>query len=204
MSTVPYLAWRGEAVRHCLVRTALGLPAGLRPQRSGRGLHAGRRSGDLHLATPQTVTAAPGFNSAIFSVRGLTVRTAGDELHLTEGWFRRDQDDRARRNRRPGSSSPRLPGRVDEPHSIVLCNSAAPGPCTGPTTDVITDVAGQSTPNILEANVTGNIPLLQNFNEARDRSSDHDPDGTSVPGVVCPMTGRAGHLEAGDRAGAGQ
>ena len=71
-------------------------------------------------------------------------------------------------------------------NSIVLCNSADPGPCTGPTTDVITDVAGQSTPNILEANVTGNIPLLQNFNELGIGHPITIPDGTTVPGVVLP------------------
>ena len=162
-------------------------PQGYVPSALDAGFTLVDWSGDPHLATPQTVTAAPGFNSAIFSVRGfdgaycwgmsfisqkagfavikLTVRdgTAGPAIFFHDflvGWMNLN--------------------------SIVLCNSADPGPCTGPTTDVITDVAGQSTPNILEANVTGNIPLLQNFNELGIGHPITIPDGTSVPGVVLP------------------
>ena len=71
-------------------------------------------------------------------------------------------------------------------NSIVLCNNPAAGPCTGPTTDVINDMAGAATPNILEANVTGNIPLLQDFNELGIGHPITLPDGSSVNGVVLP------------------
>ena len=69
LADIPYLAWRGEAVRLVEVRTALGFPRGLRPSALDAGFTLVDWSGDPHLATPQTVTAAPGFNSAIFSVR---------------------------------------------------------------------------------------------------------------------------------------
>jgi hypothetical protein len=71
-------------------------------------------------------------------------------------------------------------------NSIVLCNSPAAGPCTGPTTDVVNDVAGAATPNILEANVTGNIPLLQDYNELGIGHAITLPDGSTANGVVLP------------------
>ena len=55
-----------------------------------------------------------------------------------------------------------------------------------PDDDVISDTAGQTTPNILEANVTGNIPLLQDFNELGIGHPITMPDGSSVTGVVLP------------------
>jgi hypothetical protein len=71
-------------------------------------------------------------------------------------------------------------------NSIVLCNNSAPGFCTGPTAGVITDFAGATTPNVLEANVTGNIPLLQDFNELGIGHSITLPDGSTVNGLVMP------------------
>jgi hypothetical protein len=187
LSSVPYLAWRGEAVRLVKCSPASNFPAGYIPSALDAGFTLVDWSGDPHLATPQTVTAAPGFNSAIFSVRGfdgaycwgmsfisqkagfavikMTVRdgTAGPVLLVHDflvGWMNLN--------------------------SIVLCNNSAPGPCTGPTTEVIGDVAGQTTPNVLEANVTGNIPLLQDFNELGIGHPITLPDGSSVLGVVLP------------------
>ena len=187
LSSVPYLAWRGEAVRLVKCAPASNFPAGYIPSALDAGFTLVDWSGDPHLATPQTVTAAPGFNSAIFSVRGfdgaycwgmsfisqkagfaiikMTVRdgTAGPVLLVHDflvGWMNLN--------------------------SIVLCNNSAPGPCSGPTTEVISDVAGQTTPNILEANVTGNIPLLQDFNELGIGHPITLPDGSSVTGVVLP------------------
>jgi hypothetical protein len=187
LSNVPYLAWRGEAVRMVKCVAPSSLPAGYTPSSLDAGFTLVDWSGDPHLATPQTVTAAPGFNSAIFDVRGfdgaycwgmsfisqkaglavikMTVRdgTAGPVLLVHDfyvGWMNLN--------------------------SIVLCNNSSPGLCTGPTTDVITDVAGDPVPNILEANLTGNFPLLQDFNEL---GIGHDitlPDGSTAPGLVMP------------------
>jgi hypothetical protein len=71
-------------------------------------------------------------------------------------------------------------------NSIVLCNNPAAGPCTGPTTSVVSDTAGATTPNVLEANVTGNIPLLQDYNELGIGHAITLPDGSSANGVVLP------------------
>ena len=70
LSSVPYLAWRGEAVRLVKCAPPSAFPAGYVPSALDAGFTLVDWSGDPHLATPQTVTAAPGFNSAIFSVRG--------------------------------------------------------------------------------------------------------------------------------------
>lgn len=187
LSSVPYLAWRGEAVRLVKCAPPSAFPAGYIPSALDAGFTLVDWSGDPHLATPQVVTAAPGFNSAIFSVRGfdgaycwgmsfisqkagiavikLTVRdgTGGPVIFVHDflvGWMNLN--------------------------SIVLCNNSAPGPCAGPTSETISDVAGATTPNILEANVTGNIPLLQDFNELGIGHPITLPDGSSVNGVVMP------------------
>ena len=187
MSSVPYLAWRGEAVRLVKCAPREDFPEGYNPSALDAGFTLVDWSGDPHLAGPQTVTAAPGFNSAIFSVRGF------DGAYCWGMSFISQKAGFAviKMTVRDGTGGPAiffhdfLVGWMNL-NSIVLCNSADPGPCTGPTTDVITDVAGQSTPNILEANVTGNIPLLQNFNELGIGHPITIPDGTTVPGVVLP------------------
>ena len=187
LSSVPYLAWRGEAVRLVKCAPPSAFPEGYVPSALDAGFTLVDWSGDPHLATPQVVTGAPGFNAAIFSVRSfdgaycwgmsfisqkagiavikLTVRdgTAGPLIFVHDflvGWMNLN--------------------------SIVLCNNSAPGPCSGPTSEVINDVAGATTPNILEANVTGNIPLLQDFNELGIGHPITLPDGSSVNGVVMP------------------
>src|SRR5215208_249890 len=187
LSNIPYLAWRGEAVRLVKCFSPDVFPAGYTPSALDAGFTLVDWSGDPHLATPQVVTGAPGFNSAIFAVRGfdgaycwgmsfisqkaglanikLTIRdgTGGTLLAVHDflvGWMNLN--------------------------SIVLCNNSSAGLCTGPTTEVISDVAGASTPNILEANVTGNIPLLQDFNELGIGHPITIPDGTTINGLVMP------------------
>jgi hypothetical protein len=187
LSNVPYLAWRGEAVRVVKCVAPSSLPAGYTPSSLDAGFTLVDWSGDPHLATPQTVTAAPGFNSAIFDVRGF------DGAYCWGMSFISQKAGLAviKMTVRDGTAGPVilvhdfLVGWMNL-NSIVLCNNSSPGLCTGPTTDVITDVAGQATPNILEANVTGNFPLLQDFNELGIGHNITLPDGSTAPGLVMP------------------
>src|SRR5262245_49782978 len=187
LSSVPYLAWRGEAVRLVKCAPPSEFPAGYAPSALDAGFTLVDWSGDPHLATPQTVTAAPGFNSAMFSVRSF------DGAYCWGMSFISQKAGLAviKMTIRDGTDGPVifvhdfLVGWMNL-NSIVLCNNSAPGLCSGPTTDVITDTAGQSTPNVLEANVTGNIPLLQDFNELGIGHPITLPDGSSVTGVVLP------------------
>jgi hypothetical protein len=187
LSNVPYLAWRGEAVRVVKCVAPSSLPAGYTPSSLDAGFTLVDWSGDPHLATPQTVTAAPGFNSAIFDTRGF------DGAYCWGMSFISQKAGLAviKMTVRDGTAGPVilvhdfLVGWMNL-NSIVLCNNSSPGLCTGPTTDVITDVAGATTPNILEANVTGNFPLLQDFNELGIGHNITLPDGSTAPGLVMP------------------
>jgi hypothetical protein len=72
-------------------------------------------------------------------------------------------------------------------NSIVLCDNNGAGLCTGPTTSTITETAGAAAAgDVLEANVTGNIPLLADFTELGIGHSITLPDGTTANGVVLP------------------
>jgi hypothetical protein len=187
LSSVPYLAWRGEAVRLVKCAPPSEFPAGYVPSSLDAGFTLVDWSGDPHLATPQTVTAAPGFNSAIFSVRSF------DGAYCWGMSFISQKAGLAviKMTIRDGTDGPVifvhdfLVGWMNL-NSLVLCNNSSPGLCSGPTSGVITDVAGASTPNVLEANVTGNIPLLQDFNELGIGHPITIPDGSSVLGVVLP------------------
>ena len=187
LADIPYLAWRGEAVRVVKCAPASVFPDGYIPSALDAGFTLVDWSGDPHLATPQTVTAAPGFNSAIFDVRAFDGAYCWGMSFISQKAGLAD----IKMTVRDGTSGPVLlvhdflVGWMNL-NSIVLCNNSAPGPCTGPTTEVVNDVAGAATPNILEANVTGNIPLLQNYNELGIGHPITIPDGTSVNGVVLP------------------
>jgi len=187
MSTVPYLAWRGEAVRLVKCAPASDFPVGYNPGALDAGFTLVDWSGDPHLATPQTVTAAPGFNSAMFSRRAFDGAYCWGMSFISQKAGIAD----IKMTVRAGTAGPVifvhdfLVGWMNL-NSIVLCNNPAAGPCTGPTTSVISDTAGQTTPNVLEANVTGNIPLLQDFNELGIGHPITLPDGSSVNGVVLP------------------
>jgi hypothetical protein len=187
LADIPYLAWRGEAVRlvKCAPRTVF--PDGYSPSALDAGFTLVDWSGDPHLATPQTVTAAPGFNSAIFDVRSFDGAYCWGMSFISQKAGLAD----IKMTVRDGTAGPVilvhdfLVGWMNL-NSIVLCNSPVAGPCTGATTETINDVAGQATPNVLEANVTGNIPLLQDYNELGIGHSITIPDGTTVNGVVLP------------------
>jgi hypothetical protein len=187
LANIPYLAWRGEAVRLVKCAPPSAFPAGYVPSALDAGFTLVDWSGDPHLATPETVTAAPGFNAAIFAVRGF------DGAYCWGMSFISQKAGIAviKMTVRDGTGGPVilvhdfLVGWMNL-NSLVLCNSPATGPCTGPTTSVVNDVAGATTPNILEANVTGNIPLLQDFNELGIGHSITLPDGTTAPGLVMP------------------
>nr|MBA3691384.1 hypothetical protein [Actinomycetota bacterium] len=187
LANIPYLAWRGEAVRLVKCAPPSSFPAGYIPSALDAGFTLVDWSGDPHLATPQTVTAAPGFNAAIFDVRGF------DGAYCWGMSFISQKAGLAiiKMTVRDGTGGPTilvhdfLVGWMNL-NSLVLCNSPSPGPCTGPTTSVVNDVAGAATPNILEANVTGNFPLLQNFNEWGIGHPITLPDGTTAPGLVMP------------------
>jgi hypothetical protein len=187
LADIPYLAWRGEAVRLVKCAPASAFPAGYVPSALDAGFTLVDWSGDPHLATPQTVTAAPGFNSAMFSVRAFDGAYCWGMSFISQKAGLAD----IKLTVRNGTAGPVifvhdfLVGWMNL-NSIVLCNSPAPGPCTGPTTSVVNDVAGAATPNILEANVTGNIPLLQDYNELGIGHAITLPDGSSVNGVVLP------------------
>ncbi len=187
LSNVPYLAWRGEAVRLVKCAPASAFPAGF----TGGSLSAYFTlvdwSGDPHLATPQVATSAPGFDGPIFARRGF------DGAFCWGLSFISQKPGLAviKMTVRNGTSGPLvlvhdfLVGWMNL-NSIVLCNNSSAGLCAGPTTSTITDVAGQATPNILEANVTGNIPLLQDFNELGIGHNITLPDGSTAPGLVMP------------------
>ncbi len=187
LSNVPYLAWRGEAVRVVKCVSPASLPAGYIPSALDAGFTLVDWSGDPHLATPQVVTGAPGFNAAIFDVRGF------DGAYCWGMSFISQKAGLAviKLTVRDGTGGPLIMTHDFTViwmnlNSIVLCNNSSAGLCTGPTTETITDVAGATTPNILEANVTGNFPLLQDFNEL---GIGHDitlPDGSTAPGLVMP------------------
>jgi hypothetical protein len=187
LADIPYLAWRGEAVRLVKCAPPSTFPAGYTPSALDAGFTLVDWSGDPHLATPQVVTAAPGFNSAIFSVRAFDGSYCWGMSFISQKAGIAD----IKMTIRDGTAGPVvlvhdfLVGWMNL-NSIVLCNSSAPGPCTGPTTSVVSDTAGQATPNILEANVTGNIPLLQDFNELGIGHPITLPDGSTVNGVVLP------------------
>jgi hypothetical protein len=187
LADIPYLAWRGEAVRLVKCASPSDFPAGFIPSALDAGFTLVDWSGDPHLATPQTVTAAPGFNSAMFSVRAFDGAFCWGMSFISQKAGIAD----IKLTVRDGTAGPVifvhdfLVGWMNL-NSIVLCNSPAPGPCSGPTTGVISDTAGATTPNILEANVTGNIPLLQDFNELGIGHPITLPDGSTVNGVVLP------------------
>ncbi len=187
LADIPYLAWRGEAVRLVKCAPPSVFPEGYNPDNLDAGFTLVDWSGDPHLATPQTVTAAPGFNSAIFSVRAFDGAYCWGMSFISQKAGIAD----IKMTVRDGTAGPVLlvhdflVGWMNL-NSIVLCNNPAAGPCTGPTTSVISDTAGQTTPNVLEANVTGNIPLLQDFNELGIGHPITLPDGSSVTGVVMP------------------
>ena len=187
MADIPYLAWRGEAVRVVKCAPPSDFPAGYVPSALDAGFTLVDWSGDPHLATPQTVTAAPGFNSAIFSVRAFDGAYCWGMSFISQKAGLAD----IKLTVRNGTAGPVifvhdfLVGWMNL-NSIVLCNNSAAGLCSGPTTGTITDVAGATTPNILEANVTGNIPLLQDYNELGIGHAITLPDGSSVNGVVLP------------------
>ena len=185
LADIPYLAWRGEAVRLVKCAPPSVFPEGYNPDNLDAGFTLVDWSGDPHLATPQTVTAAPGFNSAIFSVRAFDGAYCWGMSFISQKAGIAD----IKMTVRDGTAGPVLlvhdflVGWMNL-NSIVLCNNPAAGPCSGPTTSVISDTAGQTTPNVLEANVTGNIPLLQDFNELGIGHPITLPDGSSVTGVV--------------------
>jgi hypothetical protein len=187
LADIPYLAWRGEAVRLVKCAPPSAFPAGYIPSALDAGFTLVDWSGDPHLATPQTVTSAPGFNSAMFSVRAFDGAYCWGMSFISQKAGIAD----IKMTVRDGTSGPVvlvhdfLVGWMNL-NSIVLCNNPAAGPCTGPTSGVINDTAGDTTPNILEANVTGNIPLLQDFNELGIGHPITLPDGSSVNGVVLP------------------
>ena len=187
LANIPYLAWRGEAVRLVKCAPPSAFPAGYVPSALDAGFTLVDWSGDPHLATPETVTAAPGFNAAMFAVRGF------DGAYCWGMSFISQKAGLAviKMTIRDGTAGPVilvhdfLVGWMNL-NSLVLCNSPATGPCTGPTASVVNDVAGATTPNVLEANVTGNFPLLQDFNEWGIGHSVTLPDGTTAPGLVMP------------------
>src|SRR5436190_16005097 len=174
LSNVPYLAWRGQEVR--LVKCSPDFPAG-----ANVDFNLVDWSGDPHLAQPVMeagtfMQGVRGFDQAQcfgvdfvsqkagLAVIKMTVSTGGgvkiDTHDFLVGWMNLN--------------------------SIVLCNNSAPGFCTGPTTATITDQAGGGA-NILETNITGNIPLLQDFNEIPGLAHPITlPDGTTAPGIVMP------------------
>jgi hypothetical protein len=187
LSNVPYLAWRGEAVRLVKCFPASAFPDDYFPGALDAGFTLVDWSGDPHLATPQVVTGAPGFNSAIFDTRSF------DGAYCWGMSFISQKAGLAviKLTIRDGTGGPLL--AVHDflavwmnLNSIVLCNNSAAGLCTGPTTETVTDVAGATTPNVLEANVTGNFPLLQNFNELGIGHDITQPDGTTTTGLVMP------------------
>jgi hypothetical protein len=187
LSNVPYLAWRGEAVRLVKCVPPSFLPAGYVPSSLDAGFTLVDWSGDPHLATPQVVTGAPGFNSAMFSVRGF------DGAYCWGQSFISQKAGLAviKMTVRDGTAGPYIlthdfyVGWMNL-NSIVLCDNSGPGLCAGPSTGPITHVPGELTPNVLEANVTGNIPLLQDFNELGIGHSITLPDTTTAPGLVMP------------------
>jgi hypothetical protein len=187
LANVPYLAWRGEAVRLVKCAPPSSFPDGYIPSALDANFTLVDWSGDPHLASPQVVSGAPGFAAPIFDVRGF------DGAYCWGMSFISQKAGLAniKMTVTDGDAGPLLlvhdflVGWMNL-NSIVLCNSPSPGPCTGPTTDVISDVAGATTPNVLEANVTGNIPLLQDFNELGIGHAITLPDGSSVTGLVMP------------------
>ena len=136
LADIPYLAWRGEAVRSGQVRTApRSSRRGYNPDNLDAGFTLVDWSGDPHLATPQTVTAAPGFNSAIFSVRAFDGAYCWGMSFISQKAGIAD----IKMTVRDGTAGPVilvhdfLVGWMNL-NSIVLCNNPAAGPCTGPTT----------------------------------------------------------------------
>jgi len=187
LADIPYLAWRGEAVRMVKCAPASDFPAGYVPSALDANFTLVDWSGDPHLATPQVVSGAPGFATPIFDVRGFDGAYCWGMSFISQKAGLAD----IKMTVTDGPSGPLilvhdfLVGWMNL-NSLVLCNSPATGPCTGPTTDVVNDVAGAATPNILEANVTGNIPLLQDYNELGIGHSITLPDGSTANGVVMP------------------
>lgn len=187
LADIPYLAWRGEAVRMVKCAPPSVFPAGYVPSALDANFTLVDWSGDPHLATPQVVSGAPGFAAPIFSVRAFDGAYCWGMSFISQKAGLAD----IKMTVTDGTSGPFilahdfLVGWMNL-NSLVLCNSPAAGPCTGPTTSVVNDVAGAATPNVLEANVTGNIPLLQDFNELGIGHPITLPDGSSVNGVVLP------------------
>lgn len=179
LSNIPYLAWRGQEVRIAKCSPELGFNE-FRDQGYNVDFNLVDWSGDPHLAGPvmeagTLITARRHFDGAAcfgvdfvsqkagIAVIKMTVSTHGGIKILTHDflviWMNLN--------------------------SIVLCNNSSPGLCSGPTTVGIGDYAG-GPPNVLEANITGNVPLLQDFNEL---GIGHDitlPDGSTVLGLVMP------------------
>jgi len=187
LSNIPYLAWRGEAVRLVKCFPASAFPAGYIPSALDAGFTLVDWSGDPHLASPQVVTGAPGFNAAMFDLRSFDGAYCWGQSFISQKAGLAN----IKLTIRDGTNGPLLAvhdflvGWMNL-NSIVLCNNSAAGLCTGPTTETITDFAGATTPNVLEANVTGNIPLLQDFNELGIGHPITIPDGTTVNGLVMP------------------
>src|SRR5262245_23425667 len=69
MASIPYLAWRGEAVRLVKCAPPSAFPAGYVPSAADANFTLVDWSGDPHLASPQLVSGAPGFAAPMFSVR---------------------------------------------------------------------------------------------------------------------------------------
>jgi hypothetical protein len=187
LADIPYLAWRGEAVRMVKCAPPSVFPDGYVPSALDANFTLVDWSGDPHLATPQVVSGAPGFAAPIFSVRGFDGAYCWGMSFISQKAGLAD----IKMTVTDGTTGPFilahdfLVGWMNL-NSLVLCNSPAAGPCTGPTTSVVNDVAGAATPNVLEANVTGNIPLLQDYNELGIGHPITLPDGSSVNGVVLP------------------
>src|SRR5689334_23011382 len=70
LADIPYLAWRGEAVRMVKCAPASDFPPGYVPSALDANFTLVDWSGDPHLASPQVVSGAPGFATPIFDVRG--------------------------------------------------------------------------------------------------------------------------------------
>ena len=117
LADIPYLAWRGEAVRLVKCAPPSVFPGGVTTLTNlDAGFTLVDWSGDPHLATPQTVTAAPGFNSAIFSVRAFDGAYCWGMSFISQKAGIADIKMTVReRHCRPCPSCPRLPGRLDEP-----------------------------------------------------------------------------------------
>jgi hypothetical protein len=178
LSNVPYLAWRGEELR--LVKCDPTLTPGDLLSPGDVDFLLVDWSGDPHLASPQLVpgTVAVGFRSfdgagcvqgtfesskaGLAMIKMVVTNPAGEKVLVHDflaAWMNLN--------------------------SIVACTKADPGPCLLGSPTSATDVAGGE-PNVVEANVTGNIPLLQDFNELGIGHPITIPDGTTVNGVVLP------------------